>query len=104
MYVMVFITCPDAESGARIARTLVEKGLAACVNLVKGVKSVYRWKGRVEEADEVLLIAKTKASLVERLKKEVKANHPYQVTEVVCIPITAALEEYIGWLEDETSG
>ena len=102
MYVMVFITCPDAESGARIARTLVEKGLAACVNLVKGVKSVYRWKGKVEEADEVLLIAKTRASLVEQLKEEVKAIHPYQVPEVVCTPITAALEEYVRWLEEST--
>ena len=103
-YVVVFITCPDMESAEKIAKTLVEKKLAACVNLVKVAKSIYRWKGKVEEAEEVLLIAKTKTSLVEQLKKEVKSVHPYQVPEVICTPVIAGLEEYLKWLEQETLG
>ncbi len=104
VYVVVFITCPDMESAEKIAKTLVEKKLAACVNLVKVAKSIYRWKGKVEEAEEVLLIAKTKTSLVEQLKKEVKSVHPYQVPEVICTPVIAGLEEYLKWLEQETLG
>jgi len=103
-YVVVFITCPDMESAEKIAKTLVEKKLSACVNLVKVAKSIYRWKGKVEEAEEVLLIAKTKTSLAEQLKKEVKSVHPYQVPEVICTPVIAGLEEYLKWLEQETLG
>ena len=95
---VVLVTAPDAEVGARIARALVAEGLAACVNLVPGVRSIYRWQGAVHDDAEVLLIAKTRAALVSALGDRVRALHPYELPEVIALPVATGSEPYLEWL------
>jgi periplasmic divalent cation tolerance protein len=89
---------PDAE---RIARALVEERLAACVNVVPGVVSVYRWKGAVEREGELLLVIKTMADRVEALKARLLELHPYELPEVVVIPIGGGHGAYLAWLAEQ---
>ena len=76
--------------------------LAACVNIVKGVRSVYRWEGKVEDDSEVLMIVKTQRTLFDQLQRKVKEHHSYSVPEIIALPIVEGLESYIKWLRDET--
>ena len=89
---------PDAQ---RIARALVEERLAACVNVVPGVVSIYRWKGVVEKEDELLLIIKTIGERVEQLKARLLQLHPYELPEVVVIPIGGGHAPYLEWLAEQ---
>jgi periplasmic divalent cation tolerance protein len=99
---VVLMTAPDEETAQRIARALVEERLAACVNRLPGVRSVYRWQGVVEEAGEVLLIAKTAASRAAALAARVRALHPYELPEVVVLPVTDGSEAYLRWVVAES--
>ena len=100
MYV-VFVTAPR-KNAAEIARHLVEKQLAACVNIAD-VRSVYAWKGKIEDADEALLIIKTREQLFTRLKKEISDIHPYETPEIIGFPVTQSSEKYLKWVEESTS-
>jgi periplasmic divalent cation tolerance protein len=95
---VVLVTAPDAEVGARIGRALVEEGLAACANLVPGIRSIYRWEGAVHDDAEVLLIVKTRAALSAALAARVRALHPYQLPEVVALPVAGGSEPYLDWV------
>ena len=97
---IVFITASSTEEAERIAHALVEERLAACVNIVPGVTSVYRWEGQVQRDAEVLLIAKTVEANLARLVQRVKDLHSYDVPEVVALPITGGSPEYLAWLAD----
>jgi len=99
---IVLITAPDDETARRIARALVEERLAACVNLVPGLHSIYRWQGAVEEADEVLLVAKTRAARVAALAARVRALHPYALPEVLALPIADGSRAYLRWVVAES--
>lgn len=88
----------SAEDAERIARSLVEKGLAACVNVVPGVVSFYRWKGLLERDAEVLLVIKTDGARFEELKAALLAEHPYELPELVALPIAAGHQPYLDWL------
>ncbi len=99
---VVLITAPSEEVAHRIARTLVEERLAACVNLVPGLTSVYRWQGEVVEDKEVLLIVKTTTFAFPRLKERVLALHPYTVPEIVALPIAEGHVAYLAWLRENT--
>lgn len=94
----VLVTAPDADTAARIARTLVEERLAACGNLVPGVRSIYRWEGAVHDEAEVLLVLKTTTGAVDRLRARVVELHPYSVPEVLALPVSAGHEPYLAWL------
>lgn len=102
-YMVVFITVDSKKAADRITNVLIEKKLAACVSSVPRVVSVYRWKGRVERAKEILLVAKTRTSLVGKLISEVKNNHPYEVPEIISIPIGRSNPDYLNWIEKETA-
>ena len=91
----------DAE---RIARALVENGLAACVNVVPGLVSIYRWKGKVERDAEVLLVMKTTGERFAELKAALLAEHPYELPELVALPIAAGHEPYLEWLAASVRG
>ena len=95
-------TCPDAASARRIADALVESRLAACVNVLPGITSVYRWQGKVEQADEVLLVAKTVRARLDALTRQVQALHPYELPEVVAVEISGGLPAYLDWIAAET--
>jgi periplasmic divalent cation tolerance protein len=99
---IVLTNCPDVDVAERIARTLVEQGLAACVNRLAPVESVYRWQGAVERAVEVPLLIKTTRERFGEVEEAIRALHPYQVPEIVAWPITAGLASYLRWVTDET--
>lgn len=96
---VVLCTCPDAIAGERLARALIDESLAACINMVPGLTSVYRWAGAVETAQETLLIIKTTASAYPTLEKRLAALHPYEVPEIVALDISAGLPAYLQWVE-----
>ncbi|HYA27129.1 MAG TPA: divalent-cation tolerance protein CutA [Thermodesulfovibrionales bacterium] len=100
--VVVFITASGEEEAARIAHAILAARIAACVNIVKGMRSMYRWKGKIEDEAEVLMIAKTRGALFERLSEKVKELHSYTVPEVIAIPIISGAEGYLKWLREET--
>lgn len=97
-YWLVLTTCPDAESADRLAETLVRRNLAACVNIQPQVRSIYRWQGRIESAGEHLLLIKTTAARYRELQDVIEANHPYELPEVIAVPIVAGSDEYLSWL------
>ncbi len=99
---VVFITAPDLETGARLARSLVEERLAACANLVPGVRSIYRWEGRVQDDAEVLLVVKTGAERVDALAARVSELHPYDVPEVVALRVAGGSRAYLEWVRQES--
>lgn len=100
---VVLITAPDAETGARLARALVGEGLAACVNVVSGVRSIYRWDGEVRDDEEVLLVAKTGRERCAALAARVRDLHPYDLPEVVELPAVGGSEAYLDWVRTESS-
>ena len=99
---VVLITAPDAETGARLARALVEERLAACVNLVPGIRSFYRWEGAVQDDAEVLLVVKTRAERGAALATRVKELHPYDLPEVLELPAVGGSAAYLRWVEEES--
>lgn len=103
-YVSVYMTAASAEEADRIASAQVEERLAACVNILGDVRSVYRWDGVVRRDAEVALIAKTRAALFDALAARVRALHSYDVPCIVSWPIVAGNPAYLGWIGDETGG
>jgi periplasmic divalent cation tolerance protein len=99
---LMLTTVPDEKIGREIARTLVTERLAACVNLSPAVESFYWWKQKVVEDREFILLIKTKDSLVDRLQARLKELHPYEVPEVLALPIASGSPEYLAWLDEET--
>jgi len=100
--VAVFITAPTEDMAADIARALVEARLAACANIVKGIRSIYTWQGKVQDDREVLMIVKTRRDLFNALLSKVKELHSYEVPEIIAIPIAAGSEDYLKWLREST--
>ena len=100
---VVLITAPDAAVGAELARTLVADGLAACVNLVPGIRSFYRWEGEIQDDAEVLLIAKTRADRGAALAARVNDLHPYDLPEVLEVPAVGGSSAYLDWVRTESS-
>ena len=98
-----FCTCPDLDSAARLAETLVEERLAACVNVVPGLRSVYRWQGAVERSDEVLLLIKTTRPRLPALSARVLELHPHELPEVVAVEVAGGLSAYLDWVAEQTS-
>lgn len=97
-----FCTCPDPGTAERIAATLVGERLAACVNVLPALRSVYRWKGVVEQADEVLLLIKTRPDRYPALQDRVQALHPAELPELVAVETAFGLPAYLQWVADET--
>lgn len=101
-HILVFITVPSREVGQQIADTLLENRLVACANIVPQITSIYHWQGTINQDDELLLIAKTKATLFDTLATTVKNHHPYDVPEVIAMPIVSGSTEYLTWIDTET--
>jgi periplasmic divalent cation tolerance protein len=98
--VVVLVTAPSADTAAELARTLVEENLAACGNVLPGLRSIYRWEGKVHDEPEALLILKTRAPLFEALRERIVALHPYQVPEVLRLDVAAGHPPYLQWIHD----
>ena len=100
--IVCYITAPNEEEAVKIARVLVEGRLAACANIVKNVRSIYSWKGAIEDDAEVLMIVKTRKALFHELSEKVKEIHSYDVPEVIALPIVDGSADYLTWLRDST--
>lgn len=101
-FAVVLVTAPVGDDSERLARSLVEERLAACVNRIGPVRSVYRWKEKVEQETEELLVVKTRRSLLVALAARVRELHPYDVPEIIALPVDAGSEPYLRWLAGAT--
>jgi periplasmic divalent cation tolerance protein len=99
--IVVLSTCASTEEAQRVARALVEKRLAACVNVMPGIRSVYRWKEAIEDEEEVLLLIKTSRALLEELREEIERLHSYEVPEVIALSVVDGSERYLAWMNRE---
>jgi periplasmic divalent cation tolerance protein len=102
--ILVFSTTDTPELAHRIALSLVDSGVAACVNIVPGIRSIYRWQGKVCDESEQLLLIKTTGRRFEEVRSAIRKLHTYQVPEIISVPISAGDHEYLRWLASQTSG
>ncbi|XP_073385793.1 uncharacterized protein [Physcomitrium patens] len=100
--IVVYVTVPNKETGTKLAHSIIENKLAACVNQIPGVESTYWWEGKVETDTEILLMIKTRQALLGELTDHVNNNHPYDTPEVIALPITGGSEKYLKWIGDNT--
>ncbi|KAL6648675.1 hypothetical protein ACP70R_012899 [Stipagrostis hirtigluma subsp. patula] len=100
--IVVYVTVPNREAGKKLSQSIISEKLAACVNIVPGIESVYWWDGKVQTDAEELLIIKTRESLLDALTEHVKANHEYDVPEVISLPITGGNTKYLEWIKNST--
>ncbi len=102
-YQIVLNTCPDYASAERLASELIDQGIAACVNIVPEVRSFYRWQGQVESRQEILLLIKSHKTDYPSIQKLILEQHPYELPEIIAVPITQGLEGYLDWLNSSRS-
>lgn len=100
--IVVLTTCESEEQARPIAESLVALRLAACVQILPQMRSVYRWKGKVESATEVLVLIKTRRALLPRVSQEIEKLHPYDLPEVIALPVVDGLGRYLEWLDEQT--
>ena len=100
--IVVFITASDEEEASKIARALVEERLAGCVDIIKDIRSIYSWQGKIEDEKEVFMVVKTQKTLFDSLIKRVKELHSYTVPEIIALPIIQGSEDYLKWLNEAT--
>ena len=101
-HIVVFITAPNEEEASKIARELVTGRLAACVNIIRNLRSIYRWQGRIEDENEVLMVVKSRRDLFGNILKKVKELHSYSVPEVIALPIIEGSQDYLKLLSEES--
>ena len=99
---IVLVTCP-IESAEKISKTVLQERLAACVNIIRDVRSLFWWEGKIDTAEESLLIIKTRTELVTKLEDSIKRVHPYEVPEIIALPITQGNKKYLDWVNQETA-
>ncbi len=102
MFIVVFVTVPSMKTGRKIAKELLSKRVAGCINILGRLDSFFWWKEKIDKAKECLLIIKTKKSLFSKLKKIVESLHPYDVPEVIALPLVDINDKYASWLREET--
>jgi periplasmic divalent cation tolerance protein len=100
---LVLCTCPDRDSALAIATPLVEEGLAACVNIGEPLTSIYLWQGRLEQSRECLLLAKTTVERYRELESTIRERHPYELPEIIAVPVETGLADYLQWVEQCTT-
>lgn len=100
--IVVFITAPSEDEAVKISRAIVEARLAGCVNIIKNIRSIYSWQGKIEDEPEVLMVVKTQKGLFGELSKKVKELHSYSVPEIIALPIVEGSEDYLKWLKEVT--
>lgn len=103
MTVVIYSTIDDIKKARKIANTLVEEKLVACVNIIPKIESIYRWKGKIESSNECVIIAKTVDKNVKKVITKIKDMHPYELPDIIILPIIGGLKEYLKYIADETS-
>ena len=99
---LVITNLPDRDSAGKLARALIEKRLAACVNVLSPCRSVYRWRGKTEDAEEFPLLIKTTRERYPELEAAIRASHPYELPEIIAVALTGGLPAYLDWVDSET--
>lgn len=99
---MIVTTCPDEPAAETIANALVSRSLAACVQIIPGIKSVFRWQGQVEHEAECLLLAKTVADNYPEIENIINSIHNYELPEIIAVPITTGSRDYLAWIDDNS--
>jgi uncharacterized protein involved in tolerance to divalent cations len=102
-HLLIYVTCESEGSARQIATALVQEQLAACVNILPNIQSVYRWKGKLETANEYLLIIKSQQEAFAALRERVCKLHPYELPEIIAVPIVAGLEPYLNWITESVT-
>ena len=102
-YNVIFCTVPSKDDGKKIGNILVKERLAACVNIVNGLTSIYEWKGELCDDSECLMIIKSRKVLFENIKKRIVENHPYELPEIISLSIDDGLEPYLDWISENTT-
>jgi periplasmic divalent cation tolerance protein len=97
-YQIIFCTCPDKDTAEKIASLLVENKVAACVNIVPNITSIYHWQGQIERAEEWLLLIKARQDVYSALETLIKQHHPYQLPEIIAVAIERGLPDYLNWI------
>lgn len=101
-FLLILCTCPTSSAATAIATALLEERIAACVNQVPGIKSMYRWEGRVEHDDEVLLLIKATRSMFNEIEATIGKLHPHELPEIIGVPLAAGSEAYLNWIKSST--
>ena len=99
MHQIIFCTCPNRETAEKIAQSLVESNLAACVNILPSITSVYRWQGSIEMEPELLLLIKTRADCYATVEERIKSLHPYELPEIIAVSLDRGLPDYLKWID-----
>ena len=99
MKLLIYCTCPDRLVAEKLAMALVERGQAACVNILHGVESVYRWQGKIERENEILLLIKSDTAHFSALEDTISTLHPYEVPEILAVPVEAGHQPYLEWID-----
>lgn len=103
MVAVIYTTMDNIQDARRLAHTLVDEQLVACVNIIPKIESIYRWKGKIENAEEVVLICKTVDPNVKKTIQRIKSLHKYEVPDIIVLPIIGGLKDYLDYIADETS-
>jgi periplasmic divalent cation tolerance protein len=98
-HLIIFCTCPNKDTAEKIARLLVETNMAACVNILPGISSIYSWKGQIESAQEHLLLIKAHKDYYQSIETTIRDLHPYELPEIIAVPIDCGLPEYLHWID-----
>jgi periplasmic divalent cation tolerance protein len=98
-HLLILCTAPDRETALKLSRSLLEQRLAACVNLTSPVTSVYHWQGQLEQSEEILLLIKTTREQYEYVETALRAEHPYELPEIIAVPVEHGLGDYLDWVE-----
>lgn len=98
-YQIIFCTCPDQQSATKLAHLLINQNLAACVNLLPGLTSVYRWQNKIETADEYLLLIKTRSDFYSSIAELIKSHHPYELPEIIAVTVDNGAPDYLQWID-----
>ncbi|NOY67691.1 MAG: divalent-cation tolerance protein CutA [Gammaproteobacteria bacterium] len=101
-YQIILNTCPDMDTATNIANTLIDEGLAACVNIIPGLTSIYKWQGKLESGTEVLLMIKTRSGLYPQVESRIVSLHSYELPEIISVPIEHGLKAYLDWIDNST--
>lgn len=99
---LVICTCPDEDSARRLSESLVQGKLAACVNIVNPINSIFTWQGRIDTEQESLLLIKTTETAYSALEQAIKQQHPYELPEIIAIPVQTGSAEYLNWIRENT--
>ncbi len=101
-YIVIFVTCPNPKEANKIASALVNEKLAACVNIISNLNSVFRWQGKIDRSQELLLMIKTKKKLFAKVERLVKKHHSYDTAEIIALPIVGGSKRYLKWIKEST--